>query len=205
MKLTTLTALFFAASAGSLAAQTLTVEELRAQIDKRLTTLDPYQELLADPDPARSLAAMEIMLESGDKVLMDMAIDFGLLSNSPVVRRMAFEAHLATGPSITLRLDGSVTDKPGFDNLMRGAWRGSVDGARIASTTWKVGAFDDNQGCYLFHGYNACFIKISADGVTITGSNLSAQLKNDGSGQLSGIASLNGIPEPIPVTVDIVD
>lgn len=197
--------LFAGLCSGPLMAQSLTVEELRAKIDQRVAAVNPYQELLADPDPARSMAAVEIMLESKDVVLERMAIEFGLLSSSPAVRRRALDAYLAAGPSLTMRLDGSKTESPSFAQLLRGSWRGSVDADGVAYTTWKVGGFDESEGCYLFEGYSQCFVKVSANGVAISGSNLSAQLQNDGSGTLSGVASLGGVTESIPITIDLVD
>ena len=80
-------------------AQTLTPEEISALVDKRMKELNPYQNLLNDPDPDRSLAAMQIMMESGDPDLTRMALEFGLLSPNPSVKRIAFEAWLSTGPS----------------------------------------------------------------------------------------------------------
>lgn len=88
-------------------AQSLTPEQLQAMIDQRVNQQNPYQTLLADPDPERSLAAMQIMLESGDKNLIRLGLQFGLLSPNPQVRRIAVEAYIATSPVLTLRLDGT--------------------------------------------------------------------------------------------------
>lgn len=43
-------------------------------VDQQMSNLNPYQELLNNPDPARSLAAMKVMLESGDEALVRMAL-----------------------------------------------------------------------------------------------------------------------------------
>lgn len=192
-------------SAGHAQAQSLSVEELRAKIDARVAAMNPYQELLADPDPARSMAAIEIMLESQDPVLMRMAIEFGLLSNAGAVRRVALEAYLKQGPTLTMELDGSVTKSESFTRILRDSWKGSQDAEGRMFTSWKVGEFDSGKGCFLFAGYGQCFVRLSADSVSIEGSGLAARLSNDGSGQLTGSATVSGTDEVIPMTIALID
>ncbi|MCL4674511.1 MAG: hypothetical protein KJZ59_00380 [Pararhodobacter sp.] len=196
--------LFVALCGTGVLAQTQTVEQLRQQIDARVNALNPYQELLADPDPDRSLAAMEIMLASGDPVLMNMALEFGFLSNNPKVREMALTGFLTTGPSLTLEFDLSVTESEYVRRILLGVWQGAAGDNQRVYATWRVGPYNPATMCYEFHGYEGqCFLRITAAGVAVSGSDLSGQLTNDGSGQLVGSVSIGGRPTAIPMRVSL--
>ena len=44
----------------------VTLEELNSQVSERINALSSFDDLLADPDPRKALAAMQIMIEKGD-------------------------------------------------------------------------------------------------------------------------------------------
>lgn len=69
-------------------------------VDKRAAAADPFQALLNDPNPIRSMAAMELMIESGVPHLVRTAVDFGLLSALPEIRRAAVFGFLTTRPTL---------------------------------------------------------------------------------------------------------
>ena len=69
--------------------QNLSAEDISSLIDQRLAITNPYQDLLNDPDPMRSLAAVEIMIGSQDASLARLAIQYGLESGRPEVRQLA--------------------------------------------------------------------------------------------------------------------
>jgi len=52
-------------SYATFASAQMTPEDLKAQVDSRSGNLSGFQELLDDPNPRRSLAAVEGMLASG--------------------------------------------------------------------------------------------------------------------------------------------
>jgi len=188
----------------SVFAQSLSVEELRQQIDARVNALNPYQELLSDPDPDRSMAAMEIMLASDDPVLMNMAMEFGVLSNSPRVREIALASFLATGPSLTIEFDASVSEDPGLRSTLLRSWRGAEGEDQVIYATWKVGPLNPKTACYEFDDYaGQCYLRITPAGVSISGINVSGQLTNDGSGQLVGTVSISGVVAPVPTRITL--
>lgn len=75
--------------ASELDAQEVSIDALEAAIDARLAAVNPFNELLNDPDQRRSLAAMEIMIGSQDEALARMAIQHGLASRQPEIRSVA--------------------------------------------------------------------------------------------------------------------
>ncbi|MEO0567090.1 MAG: hypothetical protein AAF066_05120 [Pseudomonadota bacterium] len=203
MKKLALTACFIATSTLALA-QSLTPAEIAALVDQRVDTLDPYQELLNDPDPERSLAALQIMMESGDLTLTRMAMEFGVLASNPTVQRAALEAFFATLPILTFRFDGSGVKDTDFPDRIR-RYGGNLGADGIGFARFPVGDFDNEQGCYVHRGFTNCFVTTNADGVFINGSTISARLKLDGEGQLIGSATLQSVTESVPVAVRLID
>ena len=204
-------ALTFAASASLLVgvaqAQSISVEELRALVDERVNSLDPYAELLNDPDPARSLAAMQIMLESGDPDLERMAREFGLLSPNPTVNRAAVESIMAAGPVLSLRFDGSGVKDEDFVETMRNRLAATVGPDKIAFSRLKVGSLDPGKGCFVFaSSANYCFVTINSDGVFVeSGNTFKARMVIDDSGALSGPATVQYIDDPTPLSIQLID
>jgi hypothetical protein len=194
-------------------AQSLTPEQLQAMIDQRVNQQNPYQALLADPDPQRSLAAMQLMLESGDKALIGLALEFGLLSPNPQVRRVALEAYIATSPVLTLKLDGAKVKDNDYLNIVRGHLGGVVDPDRIGFARLDVGELSEDGSCYLQAKKRNCLFTINSDGVFLSAlgerfSNtfvVNARLVVNDSGQLEGAASLYDVDEAVPVTIQLLE
>ncbi len=186
-------------------AQALTPEELSALIDQRVEGLDPYQALLNDPDPARSRAAVQIMMETRNPDLVRMAREFGLLSPNPEVQRLALEAFLATGPVLSIRFDGAGLEETYFANDARGNLDASLDPDLAAHWTARVGAFDPAQGCFVGEGRETCFVTVGFDGVRLAGKGFTARGALDGAGSLAGFATMARVAEAIPFTIPLVD
>ncbi len=186
-------------------AQTLTPEEISALVDKRMKELNPYQNLLNDPDPDRSLAAMQIMMESGDPDLTRMALEFGLLSPNPSVKRIAFEAWLSTGPVMSFRFDGTNVKDSTFTRRVRGSWNGTLDD-RTGYWRIQVGQRIKESGCYAntYH-QDRCFITVNSDGVFLTPSDFNARGTLTDDGRLEGAGSMHNVDEPVPFSVQLID
>ena len=146
--------------------QALTPEELRALVDERISAADPFLELLNDPDPRRSLAAMELMLESGEPSLVRTAIDFGLLSAVPEVKRAAVIGVLKTRPTLLLKLEPSERPE-NFETNFREATDGTVLADGTATFKLNVGEFNKEGNCFLLTGTKRCAIEIIPTGITI--------------------------------------
>lgn len=152
-------------------AQSVSLEEFAAQVDERAQTLGGYRAYLTDPDPNRAMAALEIMLESGEPGLVQMALSEGLYSPNPEMRQIALKAYMAGKPSIGLYFDGSsVTEEliEEYNHIVTYAYRGAVGPNKQASTSFKVGEWSDDFGCFLnqnIEGY--CLARINATSVSI--------------------------------------
>ncbi|MDJ1007376.1 MAG: hypothetical protein QNJ13_06070 [Paracoccaceae bacterium] len=188
-----------------LAAQSLTPEELRALVDERVNAQNPFAELLNDPDPARSLAAMEIMLESGDRDLTRMALEFGLLSTNPTVRRTAVEAFLKSKPVLSLRFDGAAANERYFTQRMTGA-NATITAERIGFWRMQVGDYNPERGCYMLASGKDCFVTVNSDGIILQNEGwMTGRVVPGATGALEGSATLYQVPEPVPLTVKLLD
>lgn len=195
----------FCIAAAPAFAQSLTPEQLKALVDERVNQQNPFEELLNDPDPARSLAAMEIMLESGDRDLVRMALEFGMLSTNPTVKRTAVEAYFSTKPVLSLRFDGSVTENRNLQGTLQ-RLNGTYTPEKIGYVRMQVGEYNADNRCYMLQSGNACFLTVNADGVILQNEGwISGRVVIGDAGELAGSALLYNVSDPIPLTVKLLD
>jgi hypothetical protein len=196
----------FIFSACSAQAQSLSPEDIQKMVDQRMQNLNPYQELLNNPDPMRSLAAMQIMMESGDAELVRMATEFGLLSPNPTVKRTAFESFLATGPILSFRFDGSEVKDSDYARTIRGNWNGTLAPDKTGYWRIKVTQYLPEEQCFGNSSRpDRCFVTVNSDGVFLTPDRMNARATVGEDGRLNGTASLNDVDEPVPFTAQLID
>ena len=189
-------------------AQTLTPEEILAMVDEKVSAQNPYGALLNDPDPARSLAAMEIMLASGDPTLARLATEFGLLSPNPVVTRAAVKGILDTGPNLTLRLESANGGAENYKSTLENNLGGTMDGAGVGYAQIPVGDWNETASCYVWRGYQNCVVRLSAEGYFVSGYNkdhMRGLMTVDGEGRLAGVMRLHRVDEPVPATIRLME
>lgn len=195
--------LALAAGASSAAAQTLTPEELRALVDERVAALSPYEELLADSDPQRSMAAMEIMLESGDPDLQRMALDHGLYSPNPRVRESAVTAFLQTEPVLQIVLDGSGIEDVDYGRYVR-TNGGSISADGTGTLSLRIGPFDAEAACFPYV-VGKCALRINGNAILVRLSGYWSPAVLGDDGVLRGEANLAKVDTPVPYSIAIGD
>lgn len=195
------------ASSETANAQTPTAAELLARIDEKVAAQNPYQALLNDPDPQRSLAAMEVMLESGDPTLIKMATEFGLLSPNPQVQRVALHGIMSTQPVLTLRLDGTEIESPNFKNSIQQWLKGSVTDEKLGYAPIGFGEWSEANSCYVTKVDKACGMTMTSDGtfLKIGNTTASVQLNLGADGVLTGSGFLYNVPDPVPMTIRLLE
>ncbi|MGH1446998.1 MAG: hypothetical protein ACRBBO_13240 [Cognatishimia sp.] len=184
-------------------AQSLSAADILAQVDQKVSGLNEYQQLLNDPDPARSMAAMEIMLGSGDAALERMALDYGLYSPNPVVRRAALDAFFSTQPTLGIYLTQTEGDENRYWAKKAEEGRGSVleDGRIFFSI--QVGKFDDAQNCYSRIENTECRVRVSDTDVGITIWGQWHALKLNDQGELVGSGSFPFSSKPVKTVIQV--
>ena len=186
-------------------AQTLTPEEILRMVDERVDELGPYEALLNDPDPERSLAALQIMMGSGDATLRRLALEFGIQASDTTVRHAALSAFFATGPVLTVEFDGTAVTDSDYLSTIRSRLDATLGPDGVAYRPRKVGAFDEEQSCFIYHGSSNCYISVSNSGIALSSTNYSAfgQLELDG--VVRGVASLDRVSDPVPFSIRIIE
>ena len=186
--------------------QTLSPEQIAAMVDERVATLNPYQVLLNDPDPQRSLAAMEIMLESGNADLGRMALEYGLLSPSPTVRRTAVEAFLTTQPVLSMRFEGDPAWS-NYQTVLRQTYSGTMTPDGTGFWRVPVGEYSAEEACFLRLDTRepTCLVTVNADGIFLTADSLTGRVEVNDEGELAGFGSMRAVSEPVPLTIRLLD
>lgn len=206
-KIAAVAAILSLSMSGATSAQLLSEEELLAQINQRVDALAPYRKLLNDPDPARSMAAMEIMLKSEDTTLPRLAIEFGILSSDAKLQRMAAEAILHTGTPLTVALDGTdLEDKALLDKVVKAYLKGTLTPEGVAYISVPIGTYDAEKGCFLNPANTSlCQASINGDGIFITNNHLQARLGYGPNGTFNGAGSVTSFDLPLAAEIKILE
>lgn len=151
-------------------AQTISLQELDAQVNERAATLAGYEAYLRDPDPNRAMAAFQIMLESGDPTLVQLAMSIGVYSPDANIRQTALKAFFAGKPNIDLFFQGAEMDEKltgHFPRWMKGL-KGSAGAVNTGSTSFKVGELNEEKGCFLnINDNKECLLRINSTTISI--------------------------------------
>lgn len=189
--------------AGMAQAQSLSAADIALLIDERMEGVDAYAALLNDPDPDRALAAMQIMIGIDDGQISRMALQQGLTSTSPAVRRAALKGYFDTQPNLEFNVDGSGFDLAGFTTRLSNVG-GSVDADGNGFLTYRVGAFDEGMNCYVYHSWpDQCLVKLSETSATITLWRKAAPFKLDETGTLVGDILVDNLTPAAPTTIPV--
>ena len=205
MRITTqiASALALIIAAGTSQAQAISAADIAAMVDERMGSVDEYAELLNDADPDRSLAAMQIMIGIDDAQISRMALQHGLTSTNPAVRRTALKAYFDTAPVLNIFIDGSSLDRERLTGSINQR-SGTVDGSGTAFLSYKVGAFDEKEGCYDFHSNaNYCLVTLSESNVSVGLWGRWTPLNLNAEGSLVGMVQVDRITPSVPVTIPV--
>lgn len=192
---------------GAAQAQSISVEDLRAQVDARVGEMNGYQELLSDPNPARAIAAMEIMMGSGDATLQRMAVEFGIFSTNPSVRAAALKAYLDAKPTLSVFLtlsDDMSNSERGWLERTIASLNGTRVDAQEAFLSFRVGDFDSVQDCYT-HAVDSstCLVRVSEQVVSFALFGRWNALNLDDAGTLVGTGAPNSGYQPVAMRIPI--
>ena len=177
----------------------ITPEDLKKQIDARSGSLNGFQELLDDPDPRRSLAAVEGMLASGDSNLERMALEFALTNPDATIRATALAFHLSKLPAIAVEFDASTIadDQAEYLATILKMLGGSIGPDKKGSFSFQAGPYSDDLGCYPKRGSERnCAMRLGAGSLSLffSGGQVEGRWANlyaDETGVLKGGVSLD--------------
>lgn len=184
------------------------LKDIVAGVDARSSELEQVDALLRDPDRNRRIAAMELLLKSGNPVFVARAREVGLFSADPELQRAALGAIFDAGGPFKLVVD--LTKSPDDKNRIK-AWFGSrlswdVDsGKGIYLFTTKP--FDETMKCWSFGDSPNCAFTIVGKSISIDGwPEGTGTFELGGDGNLAGyIRYTNGNNVPVPAVIPLVE
>lgn len=201
--LKTIAGLSFGLWSGAVCAQATSAADIAAMVDEKMSGIDEYAALLSDPDPERSLAAMQIMIGLDDPQVSRMALQHGLTSTSPAVRWAALKGFFDSGANIGVYLDGSALDLANFTSYVTSKG-GTVDGDSIGYLTYKVGPFDPENSCYDYNpNPSYCLIKLTEDAVSIQMWGRWSPMQLDAEGNLRGAIQVDRMTPAAPAMIPV--
>ncbi|SDI95857.1 hypothetical protein [Alloyangia pacifica] len=188
-------------------AQTLSPDDIKRMLDEQAAAPNPYAALLNDPDPARSMGAMKIMMESGDPKLEEMAMEFGLLSSDAAVQRFVVERILDQTPNLFVSMDGTALDenkRAYLGHLAVTGMGGTIETNGMAYGRWTIGEYSQQEECWKWD--RTCAFVSRPEGFFVTGrkANVSfdGRLEVTADGRLAGILRTDeGFVVPASITL----
>lgn len=183
------------------AAAQVSLDELNAAVDARVSALSTFQDALTDPDPRRALAALQIMIEQGDADQRRMAIRAGLYSTDLAIRSTVLRAILNGKPKLIVNI-APVGDKVNqyYPRSVAGLY-GTLKPDQTATILLSIGAYDSEKDCWSV-GNNACRVALTADTVSLF-IDTWGQLTLDTEGNLGGPATFS--QTPVMLTISLVE
>lgn len=185
----------------------ISLEDLKAQVDKKVSDLDEYRALLNDPDPARARAALQVMIASGDPVLQQMAVETGLLSADVSVRRSTMDYFMGTRPTLLVRLDGASIEGLHFFNTVTKSLDGAIGPNKEGTILVSLGEFSAEHNCYLYADQaEQCAVSLGVGEVFVeAGRFMSASFTLGEQGTLVGYARLLNVSEGVPAKIQLLE
>jgi hypothetical protein len=193
--------------ATSPASAQVSLDEIESQLEAGASDLDRVDELLAAEDANRRIAAMEMLLKSGNPLFIRRAQQVGLLSSDPDMQLAALKATLDGGGPLRLEVDLSKLEDDAltdWTDFLGDYGTVSVDGT-AGVIVFDVAGYSDDLKCHvLTDANNYCFAHISGNNVAFVIEHWSrtrgvARLGPDGA--LSGELGYDGISVPLRVSL----
>lgn len=195
-----LAALLFLAPVQPALAQ-ISLEDLNAEVGKRVETLSTFDDALADSDPRKALAAMQIMIERGDADQRRMAIRSGLYSTDLAMRATVLRAILNSAPNLIFEIKPVGDEVNQYYGRAVGNFSGTVKPDNSASVIRKVGKWDEEKQCWDDSTRQArCIVTLNADVVSVFLDSW-AQLRLDNTGRLTGPANFSQTPVELTISL----
>lgn len=180
----------------------ISLDELNSAVSERVKSLASFEDALADSDPRRALAAMQIMIEQGDADQRRMAIRSGLYSTDVAVRSTVLRAIFDSAPNLIVDVK-PISDKVNqyFARNVAG-FSGTLRTDMSASMVRKLGAWDSEQQCWLDSIGKRCIATLNSDVVSFF-LDTWAQLALDKEGNLVGPATFS--QTPVELTIQLAE
>jgi hypothetical protein len=203
-KLVWLLAISFALTSAVNGMSASSIDDIKAKLGAKKSEIDEVDKLLSDEDRNARIAAMELLLESGNPIFVSRAKEVGLFSSEIEFRTSALKAIFQGGGPllIKLQLNGDGEKNGGISWLknQKGDW--TPDG-KTGQYSFSLSPFDEEAKCWKFLANGNCAIYLTGDTISLRGwSDASGSLTLGGDGKLIG-TFVPGGGKPIPAEIDL--
>lgn len=186
------------------------LDRIEAELGGRAGELERVRLLLADPDPDRRVAAMELLLQSDDDIYRQRAREFGLFSDDPTLRRTAVHAIFDAGGAFRIEMDPVSEDSTNTGEFLQ-RYRGSRDSAGNGSVAFVLTpGFHAENVCWTDRD-DVCRLQPIGDTIHLTSWRLSGgrvvtgDFELDNAGTLQGHVLIGGSGAPVAARIPLVD
>ncbi len=185
------------------------LDEIEANVGSLSDEMTRVDALLSDPDPNKRLAAMDMLIKSGNLDYAARAKEVGLFSSDKQMQRRALNAIFDNGgPFRVDALLNVVADDKTWARSFIKTYDGSFrDNDSIGSVIIYLGEFDKTAGCWPARGQSYCSITPTGDQYVIR---IGGMLQLDGILSLGadGVLSGSGIfreMETFPIRINLAE
>lgn len=179
------------------------LSEIKEKLGQRASELEEVDQMLANPDKNQRIAAMELLLASGNPVFVNRAKEAGLFSSDPEMRNAALKAIFDSGGPFRIVFDFS--GKSDEDHGIKD-WSGDViwnPDTKLGRLVFTVQPYNKEKQCWESSGRN-CAIYLTGTTVSLRDWRYaSGSLELDNSGRLVGTFRATGSSANVPVTAYI--
>lgn len=187
----------------------MSLSDIKAKLGEKTSELEEVDALLANPDRNQRLAAMELLLQSGNPTFIKRAKEIGLFSSDPEMQVSALRAIFEGGGPF--KIEFTLTDDENARNGIirwldwaKGNWQ--TDG-KLGSWTFQTDKYDAKDRCWKFKGNKNCALILSGNTVLLqdwTYGSGSLQLDSEGS-LLGSFRHTNGSYPPVPARIPLAE
>ncbi|BCH15557.1 hypothetical protein [Mesorhizobium sp. L-2-11] len=176
------------------------LSDIKEKLAGKTSELEEVDQLLAHADKNHRIAAMELLLRSGNPIFVKRAKETGLFSSDPEMQQAALNAVFDSGGPFRLVLD--LSGKDDEEHLVK-AWSNQLiwnPETSLAEFVFRTAPFDAKAQCWKFPENNTCAIYLSGTTASIRDwYNASGSFQLGGDGRLSGTFRNTGSPKSVPV------
>jgi hypothetical protein len=186
----------------------ISLDDIEASIGGRIGELERVEQLLSHPEPNRRIAAMELLLKSGDPAFVRKAREFGLFSDDHQLRQAAVRAIFDAGGAFRIETEAPRDGSTSLGDVMR-MYGGAVDNEGRGSIPFILsGDFDSKKVCWLRTTTrdDQCALRPTGESIHLADWNYTTgEFKLDDEGNLSGFLLYRNTGHPIGARIPLVD
>lgn len=181
------------------------LDAIESAVGGRAGELDRVEQLLSNPDANRRVAAMELLLASGDPAFIRKAAEFGLFSADPQLRRLAVRGILGAGGAFRIETDAAVEGSTDLRDLIA-FFGGSLGSDGKASIDFVLkGEFDAARSCWLSPQGKCTLVEAGSSIHLGEWQYTTGAFALDDQGRLAGTLLWRSNGKPIPARIPLID